>query len=162
MLYWMQHPFQPRWHTPLWLGLNLVPWIRTECSDSWTVPACALFHESYRFFDNLRRIRETSRFRLRFIFRVPFSMQVKQTLKSQVKPSWKTNLHGYTALTASPQQSQNRCFMTSTLRSKRWHILKGKFLAQKCWENWCICEYGYIMMREVCTRAGFSWWLAES
>ena len=123
--------------------------------------SCPFFMKGYRFFDNLRRIWETSLFRLRFISRVPFSMQVKQTLKSQVKPSWKTNLHGYTALTASPQQSQNRCFMTSTLRDKRWRRLKGKFLAQKCWKNGCIYEHGYITMWEVCTRALFSWWLTE-
>ena len=125
---------------------NLVPWIRTWCSNSWTFPVHVSFFKGYRFFDNLRRIWETSLFRLRFIFRVPVSMQSKQILKSQVKRSWKTNLHGYTAVTVSPQQSQNRCFMTSTLRSKRWQILKGKFLAQKCWENRCICDYGYIVI----------------
>ena len=40
-----------------------------------------------KLYDNLRRILETRRFRLRFIFSVPVSIHATQIFKSQFKPS---------------------------------------------------------------------------
>ena len=67
-----------------------------------------------------RRIWTTSLFRLRSISSVPLSMQSGHILKSYIEPSWKISLHGYTTLTMSPQQSQNKGFTFLTFLSLKW------------------------------------------
>ena len=108
--------------------------------------------------DSLERIWTTSLFRLRSISSVPLSRQSGHILKSCIKPSWKTNLHGYTALTISPQQSQNKCFMFSSYTHLNWRIrnLKKKVSRAKIVANLkCLRRQIYCDLRNkhVCARS---------
>ena len=107
--------------------------------------------------DNLERIWTTSLFRLRSISSVPLSMQSGHILKSCINPSWKTNLHGYTALTISPQQSQNKWFMFSSYTHMNWGItnLKKKVSCAKIVANLkCLRRQIYCDLRnkQACAR----------